>query len=75
MHATDHFDDRGRHLKTQAAAERRTLQEVTNDALRRGLARPKREPFKLRLAGWSAEQEPGVDITDRDKLFDLMDGR
>jgi len=29
----------------------------------------------LDLAGWDAERLPGVDILDRDKLFDVMDAR
>lgn len=44
--------------------------------LRQALARPiKRSPFKLELRGWSAEELPGVDIRDRDALYDVMDGR
>lgn len=31
--------------------------------------------FKLALLGWEAAQQPGVDVLDRDKLFELMDGR
>ena len=27
------------------------------------------------LQGWEAKEQPGVDLLDRDKLFDLMDGR
>ena len=32
-------------------------------------------PFKLILKGWKARTRSGVDLLDRDKLFDLMDGR
>ena len=63
-----------RRLKAKAAQEGRTLQSVANDALRRGLEKPAGTPFKLRLKTWNTEQQPGVDITDRDRLFDLMDG-
>ena len=66
-----------RELKRRAAAEGRTLQSVANDLLRQALAghgRP-RERFVLRLEGWQGAEQPGVDILDRDKLFDLMDGR
>lgn len=65
-----------RQLKEMAAREGRALQSVANDLLRHALARPRRPAsFRLRVRGWSAEERPGVDILDRDKLFDLMDGR
>jgi plasmid stability protein len=64
-----------RRLKAKAAREGRTLQSVVNDALRRGLEKTEGRPYKLRLKGWKAELQPGVDITDRDRLFDLLDGR
>lgn len=65
-----------RQLKKMALEQGRTLQAVTNDLLRRALATP--EPpkgYTLRLKGWEAQEQPGVDILDRDKLFDLMNGR
>jgi plasmid stability protein len=65
-----------RQLKEIAARKGRTLQSVANDLLRQALARPHRAAsFRLRLQGWRAAERPGVDILDRDKLFDLMDGR
>lgn len=65
-----------RQLKKKAAEEGRTLQAVANDALRRGLATPlSKWGFKLKMQGWKATELPGVDILDRDKLFDLMNGR
>lgn len=66
-----------RELKKRAAAEGRTVQAVANDLLRQALAaRGKgREPFVLQLQGWQASEQPGVDILDRDKLFDFMNGR
>ena len=64
-----------RRLKQQAAAEGRTLQDLANQLLKKGLATPPREAYTLRLRGWEAEPRPGVDIRDRDALFDLMDGR
>ncbi len=63
-------------LKEAAVREGRTLGEVVNDLLRQALApQRKRQGFKLKLEGWNAQPQPGVDILDRDKLFDLMDGR
>ena len=65
-----------RQLKKLAAAEGRTLQAVTNDLLRQALAAaPARGPYAFGVRGWDAIEQPGVDILDRDKLFDLMDGR
>lgn len=64
-----------RQLKQRAAAEGRTLQDIANQLLRRALASEDREPYTLELAGWEAQEQPGVDLLDRDKLFDLMDGR
>lgn len=66
-----------RELKQRAAAEGRTLQAVANDLLRQALGgRDKaRERFALKLQGWRTAEQPGVDIVDRDKLFDLMNGR
>ena len=66
-----------RELKRRAASEGRTIQAVANDLLKHALAsRGKaRERFTLALEGWQATEQPGVDILDRDKLFDLMNGR
>ena len=63
-------------LKARAAAEGRSMQDLANELLRDGLARREGPgDYDLRLEGWSAETRPGVDLLDRDKLFDLMDGR
>lgn len=64
-----------RQLKQRAAAEGRTLQDVANQLLRRALAAQEREPYALEIRGWEADVQPGVDLLDRDKLFDVMDGR
>ncbi len=64
-----------RELKGQAAREGRTLQSVVNERLRQR-SLPARTPrFTLVLPVWKSEIRPGVDLTDRDALFDLMDGR
>jgi hypothetical protein len=62
-------------LKRRAAEQGTTLQAVVNDVLRHAVASKRQGRFTLRLRGWKAEEQPGVDITDRDKLFDLMNGR
>jgi len=65
-----------RRLKADAARRGTTLAQLVNDLLRASLAqRTPRQKYELRLAGWEAEIQPGVDILDRDKLFDLMNGR
>ena len=65
-----------RALKKKAAAEGTTLQAVTNALLRQALdARSQLRGGKLELRGHRAELRAGVDLLDRDKLFDLMDGR
>lgn len=69
-------DDLLKRMKEKAIREGRTLQDVANELLRQALAqqRPKSKA-KLALRGWKAVEQPGVDLLDRDKLFDLMDGR
>jgi hypothetical protein len=72
-------DDVLKIARRQAAAQERTLKDVINDALRLGLtaagrARP-RTPFAFKLNVVDGRVMPGVDLTDRDKLFDVMDGR
>jgi hypothetical protein len=64
-----------REIKKKAAIEGRTLQEVANDLLRQALRARAPGRFSLQLHGWEAKEQPGVDLLDRDKLFDLMDGR
>lgn len=69
-------DDLLKRIKEKATREGRTLQDVSNELLRQALAQQKvGRHVKLSLRGWKAEQCPGVDLLDRDKLFDLMDGR
>ena len=64
-----------RELKKKASEEGRTLQAVMNDLLRRSLVAGPSNPYRFRLRGWKAVEQPGVDLLDRDSLFDLMDGR
>ena len=62
-----------RKLKEKAAREGQTLQRVANDLLRQALARSRETgAYRLELEGWEAAEQPGVDILDRDKLWDLM---
>jgi hypothetical protein len=65
-----------RRLKEMASREGTTFGSLVNDLLRQAIdAKPGHSRFRLELEGWDAETLPGVDILDRDKLFDLMDGR
>ncbi len=67
-------DELLRQLKKRAAENGTTLQALANDLLRQAVARAARcSDFKLALLGWEAEEQPGVDILDRDSLYDLMD--
>jgi plasmid stability protein len=65
-----------RQLKERAAMEGRSMQDLANELLRDGLARVQDPaPYSLDMEGWESATQPGVDLMDRDKLFDLMDGR
>lgn len=60
-------------MKKRAADEGRSVQSLVNDLLRRALAQPESKPFRLKLRPWKAELRPGVDISDRNSLFDVFD--
>jgi plasmid stability protein len=62
-----------RQMKKKAADEGRSLQAVANELIRRGLATRLHQNYRLRLQGWKAELQPGVDILDRNSLFEVMD--
>ena len=63
-------------LKRRAADQGKAIQDVANDLLRQGLAaRPAKPAYRLKLRGWDGELLPGVDIADRDKLFEAMERR
>ncbi len=69
-------DDLLKRIKEKAAREGRALQDVANELLRNALTQQKpKRTVKLKLRGWKTSERPGVDLLDRDKLFDLMDGR
>lgn len=62
-------------IKEKAVREERTFQDVANELLRQALIPQKRAAKPLVLRGWKARERPGVDLLDRDALFDLMDRR
>jgi hypothetical protein len=63
-----------RALKRIAADQGRTLSDVVQETLRRGLGRPERAPRRRRPALRSFSMgRPRVDLADRNQLFDVMD--
>ncbi len=51
------------------------MSELLEDLLRRAFADEGPSDYKLEMTGWAGSQRPGVDVCDRDKLFDVMEGR
>jgi len=69
-------DDLFVQLKKHAASQGKSMRSLVNDLLRQAISiQSRRKSFRLELDGWDADLQPGVDILDRDKLFDLMNGR
>ena len=72
------LDDRLlRELKRQAAERGVSLRDLVNELLRRGLGLPRRRRryrFRWKVDPRGAIQ-PGVQLSDRQSLFDGMDGR
>jgi hypothetical protein len=65
-----------RAAKRQAAERGISLREVVEAALRQHLGKIKATaPYQLQWRPETGRLQPGVDLTDRDALFDLMDGR
>jgi plasmid stability protein len=78
MRTTLVLDDHlARKLKKRAADEGRTLTAVIEEALRQYLAPPRASgrPFKLQLMTKKGRLVPGVDFTDRNALYERMEGR
>jgi hypothetical protein len=68
-------DDLFRRLKRLAAQENRTLSEVTQEVLRRGLRDlPKPRRGTVELPTFSLGR-PLVDVADRDQLYEVLDRR
>ena len=67
-----------RDLKQRAAREGRTLAALVNELLHAAIESRAGKTFRFRLAihkgGPSDGPLPGVDLTDRDRLYDLMEG-
>ena len=69
-------DELMRLAKQRAANEGGSLKSVVEQALRAHLSAPARRPrYKLQWRTEKGTLQPGVDLNDRDSLFDLMEGR
>ncbi len=79
MRTTLDIDDRlMRLVKKQAVESGQTITGVIENALREALVRQKAvraKPFKLRWRTVRGRLQPGVDLTDRDALYERMEGR
>ena len=63
-----------RELKKRAAEEKRSLSEVTQEALRLGLAKRQRtrQVKRIKLRAYSMGK-PLVDVADRNRLYEILD--
>jgi len=70
-------DEIFRRLKGLAAKQGKTMSEILENALRQALLPAKKSApsFKLRWRTVRGRLVPGVDIADRDSLYDRMEGR
>jgi hypothetical protein len=52
------------------------LREIVGQALRRYLKRPRKKKFRVNLTQHTVVGRlmPGCDLTDRNSLYDIMDG-
>ena len=78
MRATLNFDDRLiRAAKVQAAEDGDTLTRLIERALRQYLAMPVStvRPFRAELVIKGGQPVAGVNVDDRDALYERMDGR
>ncbi len=72
----DISDELFRQAKKKAAEEGIPLRDVVDGALRGYLSRRSRQAgYRLRWRAARGRILPGVNLDDRDALFDLMDGR
>ena len=62
--------------RKRAADQRMPLRKIMEAALRAYLSsRPRKENYRLQWRTERGRLRPGVDLDDRNALFDLMDGR
>ncbi len=77
MKTTLNLDDRLLHAAKELAAKRRvTLTSIVEDALRVALSeRPSAERSAIEWPTVSGKAPPAIDVSDRDELYDRMEGR
>jgi hypothetical protein len=78
MRTTLDIDDHVlRQAKQLAASEGKTLTRVVEEALRERVLGPRRagRPFRLRLLTKKGRLIPGVNLADRDALYERMEDR
>ncbi len=77
MRTTLDIDDHlYREVKKKASEDGKTFKRVVEEAIREYLMPSKpSEPFKLKVITTSGELMPGVNIDDRDSLYEIMEGR
>ena len=69
-------DELYRQIRKKAADDGVAMRDVLEAALRGYLSgRATRGVYRLRWRTEEGRLQPGVDLDDRDSLFDLMDGR
>jgi len=68
-------DDLFRRLRLKAAEEGCAFKDLVNRLLRAALMPPAPRPYRLRWRTERGRIQPGVNLDDRDSLFDRMEGR
>ncbi len=69
-------DDLAKQLSEEARRSGRSLKEVVNDSIRRGLsagAEPGRRPRRFRVRPKAREFRPGIDLEKLNQLIDEME--
>jgi len=61
-------DEVMKELEERAAKESRSVEEVANELLQNSA-----RPYKLELEGWNWPSELLVDVSDREKLYEVLD--
>lgn len=68
-------EDLLREIKRRAAEQGLTMQALSNRMLRQSLLPVQKEEYRLKLRTWDGRLQPGIDLLDRDSLFDAIDPR
>lgn len=69
-------EDLLRRIKQEALRHGETFKSYVNSLLRKAISRRSRtKPYKLRWKPVKGLLKPGVNIADRDALYDVMEGR